>query len=226
MEWIIALFSAFWIGILTAISPCPLATNIAAISYISKNAKHRGKVLFTGILYTLGRVVAYMLVAFIVAKSIVSLSAFSFFLQTKMSLFIGPLLIVVGMFMLELLSFRLPRIPGNFEERLKDSGTWGAFPLGLIFALSFCPVSAALFFGSLIPLSTRFSSPFIFASAYGIGTGIPVFFFSILIALGVEWMAKGFTRVQKLEFLIRMLTGSLIILVGIYLTFSNIFLSL
>lgn len=225
MEWILGLATAFWIGILTSISPCPLATNIAAISYISKKVNRRRIVLLTGTLYTLGRMVAYIMVSLIVAQGLLSVPGLSFFLQTKMLVILGPLLIIIGMFLLELISIPLPSLTAGetLQNYFKHAGLWGAFPLGILFALSFCPVSAALFFGSLIPMSVKFSSPLIFSSMYGIGTGIPVFIFSILIASGVKWMSRAFNQVQKIEYWVRMISGIVMILVGIYLVLQNIF---
>lgn len=225
MEWILGLATAFWIGILTSISPCPLATNIAAISYISKKVDRRRIVLLTGVLYTLGRMVAYIFVSLIVAQGLLSIPGLSFFLQTKMLIILGPLLIVIGMFLLELISIPLPSLSGGekLQNYFKHAGLWGAFPLGILFALSFCPVSAALFFGSLVPLSIKFSSPFIFSSMYGIGTGIPVFIFSIFIAIGVKWMSRAFNQVQKIEYWVRMISGGVMLVVGIYLVLQNIF---
>jgi cytochrome c biogenesis protein CcdA len=119
------------------------------------------------------------------------------------------------MFLLELISAPLPSLTAGetLQNYFKHAGLWGAFPLGILFALSFCPVSAALFFGSLIPMSVKFSSPLIFSSMYGIGTGIPVFIFSILIASGVKWMSRAFNQVQIIEYWVRMISGIVMIFV-------------
>ncbi|MBF0314152.1 MAG: sulfite exporter TauE/SafE family protein [Oligoflexia bacterium] len=225
MELLIGLGSAFWIGILTAISPCPLATNIAAISFISKKIENKKVVMATGALYTLGRMFTYVVVAYLVIESILAIPGLSFFLQTQILKIIGPLLIVIGMFLLELVSIPLPSFGGSekFQRFFQNLGVWGAFPLGVLFALSFCPVSAALFFGSLIPLATKFSSTTLFSSMYGIGTGLPVFVFSILIALGASSIGKIFQRVGKIEYWIRMATGVIIIIIGIYFVLAYLF---
>lgn len=218
MELFIGLASAFWIGILTAISPCPLATNIAAISFISKKIEDKKIVLITGTLYTLGRMFAYVALTFIVMKSILAIPGLSFFLQTQMLKILGPLLIVIGMFLLELITIPLPSFgaSGKFQSFFLNMGVWGAFPLGILFALSFCPVSAALFFGSLIPLATQHSSSVLLSSMYGIGTGLPVFIFAILIALGVSWLGKAFQKIGKIDYWVRMVTGVILIGIGIY----------
>lgn len=225
MDLLIGLGSAFWIGILTSISPCPLATNIAAITFISKKIENKKTVLLTGTLYTLGRVFAYVIIAYIVIKSILAIPSVSFFLQTHILKIIGPLLIVIGMFLLELVTIPLPNFGANsrLQNLFKNMGVWGAFPLGVLFALSFCPVSAALFFGSLIPLSTQYSSTILLPAFYGIGTGLPVFIFAILIALGVSWIGKIFNKIGKVEYWVRISTGVLLIIIGIYFVFKYLF---
>ena len=224
MELLIGLASAFWVGILTAISPCPLATNIAAISFISKKIENKKIVMMTGALYTLGRMATYIAIAYLVIGSILAIPGLSFFLQTQMVKIIGPLLIIIGAIMLELISIPLPSFGGNgkFQKLFHHMGVWGAFPLGVLFALSFCPVSAALFFGSLIPLATKFSSTMLFSSMYGIGTGLPVFIFSILIAFGATSVGKIFQKVGKVEYWIRMITGVMLIIIGIYFVLTYV----
>jgi len=224
MELLIGLASAFWVGILTAISPCPLATNIAAISFISKKIENKKIVMATGILYTLGRMFTYVAIAYLVIGSILAIPSLSFFLQNQMVKIIGPLLIIIGAIMLELISIPLPSFGGSgtFQKLFHNMGVWGAFPLGMLFALSFCPVSAALFFGSLIPLATKFSSTMLFSSMYGIGTGLPVFVFSTLIAFGATSVGIIFQKVGKVEYWIRMITGVILIIIGIYFVLTYV----
>ncbi|MFW5879905.1 MAG: cytochrome c biogenesis protein CcdA [bacterium] len=158
-------------------------------------------------------------------QSIYSIPGLSNFLQTQMHKILGPLLILIGMFLLEMISINLPSLSSSskMQNIFKNMGMWGAFPLGIIFALSFCPVSAALYFGSLIPLATQFSSSLILPSMYGIGTGLPVFIFAILIALGTGWVSKAFNNIGKFEHWFRMITGIIFVIVGIYLCLVYIF---
>ncbi len=224
MEIMLGLGSAFWIGILTSISPCPLATNIAAVSFISKTIDNKRSVLITGLLYTLGRIFTYSLLSLVIIKGLYLIPSISIFLQSNMQKILGPLLIVVGMFMLELISINLPSIANStrLQNLFKNRGIWGAFPLGVIFALSFCPVSAALYFGSLIPLATKFSSTLLLPAAYGIGTGVPVFAFAILLAMGASRIEKAFKSIGKFEFWFRTIAGVIFIIVGIYFCLSYI----
>ncbi len=150
--------SALWLGILTSISPCPLATNIAAISFIGRRVSNPRRVFFTGLLYALGRIAAYVVLGIIIVASLLSSSEISLFLQKYLNRVLGPILILVGMVLLELIPLRLPGggFGDGFQRRAERFGMWGAAVLGFVFALSFCPLSAALFFGSLIPLYLLF----------------------------------------------------------------------
>ncbi len=219
------LLSALWLGILTSISPCPLASNIAAVSYILKKVDHPSYVFSSGIFYTLGRVVGYTALGFLITASLLSIPKASFFLQNYMNKILGPVLIVTGLFLLEFLHlnfsgfFPSVKLAGKF----KDLGIAGSLPLGLLFALSFCPISAALFFGSLIPLSLKNSSSIILPSVYGIGTGLPVLGFALFISIGMKNVERLFKQVTTLEYWSRRATGVVFILVGIYYVLAHIF---
>jgi len=218
MELLIAFGSALWLGILTSISPCPLATNIAAVSFLSKKIAHPAMVFISGLAYTLGRMVAYAVLGWIIITSLLSVPQVAQFLQKYMVRALGPLLIITGLFLLEVLTIRLPGVAlsQKHHNKLVESGALGAFLLGFIFALAFCPVSAALFFGSLIPLALNSKAGTILPFIYGVGTGLPVFLFAIAIALGVTSMSHWFHKITKLEFYTRRITGVIFILVGLY----------
>jgi len=224
-EFVIGFSTALWLGILTSISPCPLATNIAAISFIGGRVESPGRVFLAGSLYTLGRTLTYLLLSILIVTSLVSIPYLSTFLQKYMNKIMGPVLIVAGMFLLELLSVNIkgPGSSQKFQKRAEDWGLWGSALLGIVFALSFCPVSAALFFGSLIPLAVKYESSVLLPSAYGIGTALPVFVFSILIALGARSVGRAFQKITAVEFWARRITGGLFIAVGIYLSLKYIF---
>lgn len=217
-EFLIASGSALWLGVLTSISPCPLATNVAAISFLSKKVLHVNAVLWTGLAYTLGRMLAYALLGVLIIKSLLSVPAVAYFLQGNMNKFFGPVLVVVGLFLLDILKFSIPGVNVSCErqDRLADSGSVGAVGLGALFALSFCPVSAALFFGSLIPLALKTKGGTALPLIYGLGTGLPVLFFAIAIALGVKSLNKWFQKLTSLELYTRRITGIIFILVGFY----------
>jgi cytochrome c-type biogenesis protein len=224
-ELLVGLMSALWLGILTSISPCPLATNIAAISFVSKKVTDSKRVFFAGLLYTFGRVIAYIILGAILVSSLLSAPTLSHFLQKYMNQFLGPVLILVGMVLLELISFNLSgfSLSQKFQDRVGKSGVWGAFPLGLLFAFSFCPTSAALFFGSLIPVALKAESTIIIPAVYGVGTGLPVLIFAVLVAFGAKSLSKSFNKIVAFELWARRITGVIFIGVGIYYCLVHIF---
>ena len=212
------ILTALWLGILTSISPCPLATNIAAVSFLSKKIAHPRTVFLSGVSYTIGRMLAYAILGFLIIKSLLSVPLAANFLQKYMNKALGPILVITGLFLLDIFKFSIPSltISEKYQNKLVGSGIFGAFALGFIFALSFCPISAALFFGSLIPLAVDskigLSLPFV----YGIGTGLPVFIFALGIALGITSLNRWFHKVARLEIYARKITGAIFIGVGIY----------
>lgn len=215
---IIALFTALWLGILTAISPCPLATNIAAISFISKNIESPYKTVLAGLLYVLGRVMTYVVLGFVVVGGLLAVPSVANFLQYSINKFIGPILIIVGLILLNVirLNFSVGINHDRFKEFAETSNFLGAFLLGIIFALSFCPVSAALFFGSLISLAIQYHSRLMIPAMYGIGTGFPVVIFAIVIAFSMHKLGEIYNNLVKFEKWFRRITGVIFIIAGIY----------
>ena len=212
--------SALWLGILTSISPCPLASNVAAISFLSKKITHPALVFISGLAYTLGRMVSYAILGWIIVSSLLSVPQVAQFLQKYMGKALGPLLIITGLILLEIITIRLPglSLSQKHHNKLAESGAPGAFLLGFIFALAFCPISAALYFGSLIPLAINSKSGIVLPFIYGIGTGLPVLVFALAIALGVTSLSHWFNKITRLEYYTRKITGVVFILVGLYYT--------
>lgn len=210
--------SALWLGILTSISPCPLAANVAAISFLAKKITHPFLVLLSGIAYTVGRMAAYAILGFILINSILGIPEVAQFLQKYMAKALGPILIITGLILLDVIKMNFPglSLSRKYHNKLVEAGAPGAFLLGAIFALAFCPVSAALFFGSLIPLALQSKSGVTLPIIYGIGTGLPVLVFAIAIAMGVSSLSRWFNNLTKLEYYMRKATGIIFVLVGIY----------
>jgi cytochrome c biogenesis protein CcdA len=225
MTWYVFV-SALWLGILTAISPCPLATNIAAISFIGRQVGNDRGVLFSGLLYTIGRTLVYVALGFALAAGLMASGEVSRFLQKYLNEILGPVLILLGMVLLGLLgssaSFNLINAD-KLHKHAMEKGVWIALPIGIIFALSFCPVSAGLFFGALVPLSVKNGSSFILPGIYGIGTALPVIVFSFIIAFGGEYLGKAFNCLTKIEIWFRYTAGILFILAGIYYCLTHIY---
>ncbi len=224
--WVLAAASSLWFGILTSISPCPLATNITAMSFVGRRVGSPQKVFLAGVLYTLGRSLTYLALGSLLAASLLSAPRVSLVLQKTMNRALGPILIAVGILLLEILPIRLPSsgFAQRAGERIAKWGSFSALLLGVLFALTFCPVSAALFFGSLLPLAIEQHSPVLLPALYGIGTAIPVLGFAIAIALGAPSLGKVFGKLTKVERWVRRITGAVFIGVGIYLTLLHVFL--
>lgn len=217
-EIFIGFASALWLGILTSISPCPLASNVAAISFLSKKITHPALVFISGLAYTLGRMVSYAALGWIIINSLLSVPQVAQFLQKYMGKALGPLLILTGLVLLEIITVRLPglSLSQKHHNKLAESGAPGAFLLGFIFALAFCPISAALYFGSLIPLAINSKSGIVLPFIYGIGTGLPVLVFAVAIALGVTSLSHWFNRLSRFEYYMRKITAIIFIIVGVY----------
>jgi cytochrome c biogenesis protein CcdA len=225
VEFIIATGLAFWLGILTSISPCPLATNIAAISYIGRRMGNSRYVFLAGLLYTLGRTLAYLGLGVVLVACLLSKEQIALFLQKYMHLLLGPILIIVGMFLLQLIHFNMGGggMSEGLQKRVDAIGIWGALLLGAVFALSFCPVSAALYFGSLIPLALKVNSSVVLPVVYGIGTALPVMVFAVLLALSAQSVGKAYNILTMIVWWARILTGWIFILLGLYFSLKYIF---
>ena len=221
---LLAVCSALWLGILTSISPCPLASNVAAIAFVGRSVGSPRRVLLAGLAYSVGRALTYVLVGALVVSSVLSIPRVSFFLQERMNQLLGPLLIVIGVGIMGWLRLPLPSWSWGqaVQERSARAGVAGAGVLGILFALSFCPVSAGLFFGALIPLAVNAQSRVLVPAVYGVGTGLPVVGFAVLLVLGVHWVGRAFDLLTKIERATRRVTGLVFILAGLYLSLRHL----
>ncbi len=219
-----ALGTALWLGVLTSISPCPLASNVAAISYVGRSVVSPRRVLLAGLLYSLGRALTYVLVGMLVVSSVLSVPSVSFFLQRRMNQVLGPLLILIGIGIIGWLRIPMPfwGFGRAIKQRAARTGVAGAGLLGILFALSFCPVSAGLFFGALIPLAVSSESRVLLPAVYGLGTGLPVAVFAALLVLGAQGVGRAFSALTKIERAARPITAGVFALAGLYLTATHL----
>ena len=219
MPWL----SAMVLGLMTAISPCPLATNITAVGFISKDIKDRDRVFVNGLLYTLGRAISYTAIALVIYLGADQFK-FSGFFQIYGEKLLGPLLIIIGLFMLDVIKLKFPGLSG-LTSKMEAKTKWGyldAILLGMVFALAFCPYSGVLYFGMLIPLTVANASglylPFVFALA----TGIPVIIFAWILAYAVSGLGTAYNKIKTFEIWFRRIIAVMFILVGIYYIFRII----
>lgn len=209
---------AFLLGLFTAISPCPLATNIAALSYVSKKLDDRRYSVVAGALYTAGRMFAYTIIGVLLVIIGLNASKVSLFFQDYGDKALGPLLILFGLVMLDVVKFSIfkGRATSAIQERIGDWGLVSSFLLGVLFALAFCPYSAILFFGMLIPIALESDGGVTFPAIYGLGTGLPVFLFAVALSLGVSEIGKHVERIQRFEKYFRWVAGVVFTGVGVY----------
>ena len=211
---------ALWLGLLTAVSPCPLATNLAATAYLSRRVESRTRAVTGAVAYTLGRVAAYVVIAAALAYGLASAPALSHGLQRWMTPLLGPLLILAGMLLTGLISLpiRFGTANQTRAEKWASRGLAGELVLGFLFALSFCPVSAALFFGSLVPVSLGSGHVLVPVSLYGVGTAAPVALFALVMIFSTRLASRMAGGLHKVQPLILKATGGILILGGLYLT--------
>ncbi len=212
--------SALVLGLMTAISPCPLATNITAVGFISKDIENRNRVFVNGLLYTLGRAISYTTIALIIYLGVDQFK-FSGIFQRYGEKILGPSLIIIGLFMLDTIKIKFPgmnRLASKMESRTK----WGYFDstlLGMIFALAFCPYSGVLYFGMLVPLTVSSASGLYLPVVFAIATGIPVIIFAWILAYAVSSIGNVYKKVKNFELWFRQIIAILFIAVGIYYIF-------
>lgn len=213
------LLTAFLLGLMTAISPCPLATNITAIGFISKDMESRKQVFINGLIYTLGRSVSYTAIGLLFFFG-ASQFEFGGFIQEWGEKVIGPVLILIGLLMFGVIHIKIPGL-GAASDKMQDlsgKGFWSVLLLGIVFALAFCPYSGVLYFGMLIPMTVSSVSGLYLPIIFALGTGIPVVIFAWLIAFSVGAIGSAYNNLKTFEHWFRRVVAVLFVVVGIYYT--------
>lgn len=220
----VPLWTAFILGLMTAISPCPMATNITAIGFISRDMTNRRRVFWHGLFYTLGRTITYVGLAAIILFGLEDVNIAGF-LQQYGEKILGPLLLLLGILMLDIIPIRFPGFSG-LSDRMKDkAGTsfWSSLLLGIVFALAFCPYSGVLYFMMLIPITLGPGGGLHLPVAFALATGIPVIIFAWLIAFAVGEVGRLYNRMKIFELWFRRVIAFLFIATGIYLIIQTMF---
>ncbi len=213
LPWITALL----LGLMTAISPCPLATNITAIGFISRDLENRNRVFLNGLFYTLGRAFTYTLIPLIIYFGADQFK-FSGFFQRYGEKIIGPLLLLIGIFMLDIIRINFPGL-GRLSEKMEKRKSWrfiDALLLGIVFALAFCPYSGVLYFGLLVPLTLSTASGLYLPVIFAIATGIPVIIIAWVLAYTVSGIGGVYNKIRIFELWFRRVIAVVFIIVGIY----------
>lgn len=211
------ILTAFLLGLMTAISPCPLAANISAIAFIGKNITDKKTVLLKGVVYTLGRAFTYTVIGLLFFFGLGEVGLSGFF-QRWGEKILGPVLIIIGLFMLGVIKFKFPGL-GKLTERMENQagkGYWGVFFLGVVFALGFCPYSGVLFFVILIPLTIASAQGLYLPFVFAIATGLPVILFAWMVAYAIGSVGSIYNKIKVFELWFRRVVAVLFIGVGIY----------
>jgi cytochrome c-type biogenesis protein len=209
--------TAFLLGLLTAVSPCPLATNITAIGYISRNIENQNRVFINGLIYTSGKAISYISLAVLLYFGANQVKLAGFF-QKYGERFLGPLLVILGLLMLGIFTINFPGFR-RFTEKFQQNGitrSWDVLLLGVVFALAFCPYSGVLYFGMLIPMTISSASGILLPIVFALATSIPVIIFAWLIAYAVSGVGKLYNRLRIFEIWFRKIIAVLFVGVGIY----------
>ncbi len=222
MSWNVPLLAAAGLGLLCSVSPCVMATNVAALAYVGRKASHSRYALMTAALYTLGRVFSYTAIGVLIVLVGLEVSALSRFLQGAGATYLGPLLVIVGVILLVI--DRLPAPSGGgliqrLGQRFGDMGVIGGFPLGALFALAFCPYSGVLFFAVLVPLALKTAGGVALPAVFAVGTGVPVLIFGALLTFGVSRVSLLVDMLTRADKSIRLVTAVIFIGAGLYYLF-------
>lgn len=218
------IFTAFILGLMTAISPCPLATNITATAYLSKDIADKRRVMLNGLLYTLGRMFSYTVLGLIFYFG-ASQFQVAGFLQNIGGVWLGVALVVIGIFMLDVIKLKLPgmgRLTSKMEGEHKKRSYWNAFLMGVVFALAFCPYSGVLYFGVLIPMTIASPSGLLLPPVFAIATGLPVIIIAWLLAYSIANVGRFYNKMSVFQLWFKRIVAVIFIVVGIYYIVTNI----
>jgi cytochrome c biogenesis protein CcdA len=246
LAYLLYALAALYLGLLTSISPCPLATNIAAISYVGRKVGDTRWVMAAGLLYTLGRCLLYLTLAVVIATTAMSVPAIALFLQKYGTMVLGPVFLLLGMLLVGLvvISGGGASMTEGMQKRIDAMGIWGALVLGVLFAVAFCPTSAVWFFGLIalllgseagavtgqlakigisLPDASLPGATVVLPLIYGIGTAVPVLLVALLLAYSAQSVGKTYNMLSKIEWWARQITGWLFILTGVWFSLKYAF---
>jgi cytochrome c biogenesis protein CcdA len=192
--------TAFILGLMTAISPCPLATNISAIGFISRDIENRSRVFISGLIYTLGRAISYTTLGIVLFLG-ASQMKISMVFQGWGEKLIGPVLVLIGFFMLDVIKLKFPGFSGLTDKIGENSkkSYWSTLLLGMVFAMAFCPYSGVLFFVMLIPITIASVSGLYLPVVFAFGTGLTVIIFAWLMAYALGNVARLYSKIKTFE---------------------------
>jgi len=209
---------AFGLGLWTAVQPCPMTANLAAVSYLGRRAGSLPSALAAALLYAAGQTIAYVALALVVLEGLAAAWRLSAWLQQHVNQVLGPVWIITAMVLLDLLHFRLPgvRVGPKWQSKIDSWGTWSALPLGVVLALGFCPVSATIFFVDLLTIAAGGGSKVLYPALYALGAALPVLVVAVLLGAGSRWLGVTVQRTQQVQFWLNRVAGGVLLAVGVY----------
>jgi cytochrome c biogenesis protein CcdA len=209
---------AIGLGLWTAVQPCPMTANLAAVAYLGRRAGSPAGALFAALLYAAGQVIAYVVLALLVLDGVTSAWRLSVFLQQHVNQILGPVWILTAMVLLDLIRFRLPglSVGPKWQSRIDAWGAWSGLPLGIVLALAFCPVSATLFFVNLLTIAVNGGSRVVYPACYALGAALPVIVFAAGLAAGSRWLGTALHRTQQVQRWLNRAAGAVLLVVGVY----------
>lgn len=217
------IFGVLWLGILLSVSPCPFLCNIVSVSYIAQQSPENFAALKASLLFALGRTLGYVLITSVIVTCGLKIPLLARFLTNHMEHICALLFILGGIILLNILpipSFKLELAQEKREHLVKNLKIWSSFPLGILLALNFCPISAGLFFGSLIPIAMYKKSPLLIPSIFGIGTSILVVIIGCLLAKGLDFIGNFHEQTKKIEKPAQTVTGIILLVVGLWMLYQ------
>ncbi len=209
---------AFGLGLWTAVQPCPMTANLAAVSYLGRRAGSSASALLAALLFAAGQVIGFVALAVVVLAGMAADWTLSEWLQGHVNQILGPVWILTAMVLLDLIRFRLPRvrIGPKWQSTIDAWGTWSGLPLGILLALGFCPVTATIFFVDLLTIAASGGSHVLYPALYGLGAALPVLAFAVLLATGARWLGTALNRTQQVQRWLNRLAGGVLLAVGLY----------
>ena len=232
MEWLqylaensnVPLFTALILGIIMATSPCPLALNITATAWLSKDISDKKRILFNGVFYMFGGIAGYTTLAYLIYFGVSKLRV-ARWLQYIDGVWIGVALIVFGILMFDFIYFNMPffnKITSVISHRHLKRNYWNAFLMGVVFALAFCPNTAVLFFGGLIPMTITSDSGLLLPIVFAVAACLPVVVIAWLLAYSVANIGTFFNQIKSFEKWFKRIVAAIFIGAGVYFIISEL----
>ncbi|MFC0477384.1 sulfite exporter TauE/SafE family protein [Robertmurraya beringensis] len=211
----IPLLSALILGLVGALAPCQFTGNLGAITIYGNQSVQKGLAWREVLFFILGKIVVFALLGLIVwvvgneAKSTLTM----FFPWIRKSF--GPLLIIIGFFMLGIVKFRKSLTLGSIPNKFMKKGKIGAFLMGVSFTLGFCPTMFVLFFITLMPIALAVPYGPVLPAIFAVGTSIPLIL-SIFLIWYFDLSGKLLKKNgRKLGLFVQRLAGVVMLLIGV-----------